>query len=87
MPFVGAAGATTSSSLLIKSFGASPNGWSQFWLSYVGAAQLKEWDFSYWNPATPAVAQWFVNGADIGAGPDSERPEHADQFRGPQGRQ
>ena len=71
MPFVGAAGATTTlSSLLIKSFGASPNGWSQFWLSYVGAAQLKEWDFSYWNPANPAVAQWFVNGADIGAGPE-----------------
>ena len=72
MPFVGAAGATaTLAPLLIKSFGASPNGWSSFSLSYVGPAQLKEWDFSYWNPANPSVARWFVNGSVIGAGYDN----------------
>jgi Ca2+-binding RTX toxin-like protein len=64
MPSVGAPGSTaTLTSLLIKSFGASPNGWSSFAVSYTGPAQLAKWDFSYWNPKTPSVARWFVNGS------------------------
>jgi hypothetical protein len=61
------------STILTQAFGTSLGGSSNFWLTYYGASQLQVSDFSYWNPSQPEVAQWYVNGADIGAGFGNQR--------------
>src|SRR5262245_5252038 len=69
MPVVAQAGATEDlSTMLTRSFGSLPNGWTDLWLTYYPPPQYAEGDSSYWNLANPAVATWSVNGVDIGDG-------------------
>ena len=52
--------------ILSGAFGSDYGNYSDYLLAYYGPLQLKAWEFSYWNPSTPSVARWFVNGSDIG---------------------
>src|SRR5262245_20706169 len=52
--------------LLGEAFGPDYGGYAEYWLAYNGPVQLQQWNFSYWDPSTPSVGRWFVNGSDIG---------------------
>src|SRR5438128_421054 len=73
MTVVLAPGATKSLSEILISDFASPNNWSDIWLTYYPASQLQAWNFRYWDPNNPTVATWYVNGIDIGGGFSNQR--------------
>jgi Ca2+-binding RTX toxin-like protein len=52
--------------ILSGAFGSNYGGYSDYLVAYYGPLQLQAWTFSYWDPTTPSVARWFVNGSDIG---------------------
>jgi Ca2+-binding RTX toxin-like protein len=69
MPVVAGVGTTvTLPEIMTDSFDSPSNGWSSFYLTYIGAAELQSDDFSYWNLAHPWVTTWSVDGTDIGPG-------------------
>jgi RTX calcium-binding nonapeptide repeat (4 copies) len=66
LPVALAPGAQLSlSAILQQSFGSVPSNISGAWLEYYSTADLASWNFSYWNPASPSVGTWYVNGSSI----------------------
>jgi hypothetical protein len=66
LPVALAPGAQLSlSAILGQSFGSVPGNISGAWLEYHGSAYLTSVDFRYWNPASPSVGTWYVNGSSI----------------------
>ena len=81
MPVALAPGSSSSlPSILQQSFGRVPTQWSGGWIAYYPISQLTAWDFRYWNPASPSVGTWFVNGTDIGGGFANQTFEATNNF-------
>jgi hypothetical protein len=75
LPVIGTVGSMVSlQSILADEFGADFSVSTGYWLTYEGASFLQEYDLSYWNPATPLVTSWYVNGQNIG--PDFVNQTH-----------
>ena len=54
-------------SLLTASFGSNVQYITGVWLAYYGAPTLQQWNFQYWDMASPTVSRWRVNGTDTTA--------------------
>jgi hypothetical protein len=69
VPLVASPGSTVAlDSVMIQAFGTVPAAFSTLGLSYITAADLTAWNFSYWSPtADPSVTEWVVNGTTEGA--------------------
>jgi hypothetical protein len=57
--------------LLIKGFGAIPDGFAAYGLSTLGRGDLSAWDWSYWDPSNPQPSGWYDGGIPIPDLPDT----------------
>ena len=62
----GTVGSTvTLQSLLAQTFGENAQSIPYVWIAYYGTAAMQAWDFSYIDPANPAITSWRVNGTAL----------------------
>ena len=58
-------GSLTLQDLLIQGFGMIPNGFVTYGLSTLGEKDLKNFDWSYWDPSNPQPSGWSVGGRKV----------------------
>jgi hypothetical protein len=69
LPVIGTVGSMVSlESILVDEFGPDFSVSTGYWLTYEGASYLLSNNLSYWNPSSPSVTSWYVNGQNIGEG-------------------